>query len=384
MTAPVPQRIGTPYGKPGNWAAGHHTGVDYLAPSGTPVRAVRPATVVYAGWNGWGAAYGRTVILEAEVGGQKLRAIFAHLQEVRVKTGDAVSGERIIGISNNTGRTTGPHLHEEVRRWPYNYGDDVNPDLWNEGAPAPTPTPKPGTVTTFDVSFWNVTSPRWGFGPWGPRVRGITAEIVGEASVHGFAEVYDETQAGDLLAGLESNGEQFDRITGAAGLELFYDTAKWQLARPVHGRGYPSGVQGRCALVVHLTRKATGQRVAFVVTHGPVQSDALKRQFGAWLARLLGQIDGPIVLMGDVNRSAQDKSPRSDIRAAGFRTMRDLAAVTNESAPEFPSKGWNLSDIWVDRNDAINDTIVSGLIDLTSARLSDHRRIEATVQVTHA
>lgn len=382
MSAPVPQRIGTRYHVDGDWAAGYHTGQDFLAPNGTPVKAGRTAVVVSAGWNQWGRAYGLGVVLEAVIGGQKLRCLMAHLQSENVTPGQQVHADTVVGHSNNTGRTTGPHLHQEVRRWPYGYGDDVHPDLWNaEPAPA-LPTPRPGTKTTFDVSFWNVTSPRWGFGAWGPRVQGITAEIVGEASVYGFCEVYDEQQATDLLAALESKGRQFDRVPGSWGLELFYPTDQWRLERPVHGRGYPSGIQDRGALVVHLVHKVTGQHVAFVVTHGPVQSDALKRRFGAWLAKLLGQIDGPIVLIGDPNRSAQDKSPRSDIRQAGFRTMRELAAVTNEGADEFPSRGWNLSDIWVDRNDTINDTITGGQIDLTSPRLSDHRRIEATVVVT--
>lgn len=377
MSAPVPHRIGTGYRVPGDWAAGYHPGVDYLCPSGTPVIPGRGCRIVYAGWNGWGRAYGLTVIAEAEIDGKPFRAIFAHLQRLNVKTGDLVSAGTVIAWSNNTGRTSGPHLHEEVRHWPFSYGDDVNPNIWNTTAAPLPPKPKPGTVTSFEVSFWNIAAQRWGFGPWGPRRAGVAAELKSEAPFHGFAEIYDEAQAADLMAAV---GPNTVRNPGHSGLEFMYDGGFAVEQRPP--RYYDARVQGRGALVSHVIVRSTGQHVAFVVVHGPVQSDALKRQYGAWLARLLGQIDGPIVLMGDFNRSVDSRSPRKEIRAAGFRDMRELAAVTNEGADEFPSKGWNLSDIYVDRNDAINDTITGGQIDLTSPKLSDHRRIEATVKVT--
>src|SRR5690606_26172735 len=119
-------------------------------------------------------------------------------------------------------------------------------------------------------------------------------------------EAYGEDQAATLQSAL---GPQFIRVPGKAGLEFFYDSTKWALERAVYAGGYFSRIQGRYALVVHLVRKETGQHVAFVVTHGPVQSDALKTAFGKWLVRLLGQIDGPIVLLGDFNRSDKSKSP---------------------------------------------------------------------------
>lgn len=373
---PVPQPVGTGYGVPGNWAAGHHTGVDYLSPNGTTALSPLDGKVIYAGWNGWGAAYGRTVIIEYVVSGVTYRAIFAHLASWSVTTGQRVEKAQAVAKTNNTGNTTGPHLHFEVRHYPYNYGDDVNPSVVTSPV-ASVPAPDPGTVTVFDVCNWNVASPRW-YTPWAPRAAGINDQIRGEASVYGFQEVYAEEQAATLKTGL---GSKFTRVPGRAGLELFYDSTKWQMERPA--KSYPSGVQDRWALVAHLTRKATGQHVAFVTFHAPAATtDSVKTAYGQWLARLLGQIDGPVLLMGDANRSVEDKSPRKEIRAAGFRGMRDQAAITNESASEFPSKNWNLCDIWTDLNDSYDDKIVGGEIDLTAARLSDHRRIESTVSVT--
>ena len=135
-------------------------------------------------------------------------------------------------------------------------------------------------------------------------------------------------------------------------------------------------------LTAILTRLQTKQHVAFVVTHGPVTYPSLKTQFGKWLVKLLGQIDGPIVLMGDFNRSVHNASPRKEIEAAGFVDMRKQAAIANEGSDEFPSKGWSLSDIYTVPTGKDDADVVGGQIDLTAAKLSDHRRIEATVSIT--
>lgn len=371
---PVPNKVGTAYGVKGDWAAGYHPGEDFLSPTGTLAVAPQDAEIVYAGWYGWGRAYGLTVIGESLINGQPLRWIMAHLNRALVRTGDRVQRGQQVAVTNNTGRTSGPHLHLEVRHFPYNYGDDVDPTILTRAEPLP-PLAKPGTITTFDVSFWNVASPKW-FTPWAPRAKGIGDEIKGEASVYGFAEVYDETQARSLQAAL---GDNFQRVSGHAGLEFWYDRTKWVLDRPVKAGGYPSGVQGRYALVVHLRRKETGQHVAFVVTHAPALSPALRTQFGAWLKKLLGQIDDPIVLMGDFNTGKNNLSPRSDIRSLGYRDMREQAAIVNEGQQEFPTKGKWLSDIYTIPGK--DDHIIGGEIDLTAARLSDHRRIDARVTV---
>jgi murein DD-endopeptidase MepM/ murein hydrolase activator NlpD len=124
MANPVPgYRITTPFGKPGSWAAGKHTGVDYGAPAGTPVVAARPGRVIHTGWGGYGQAYGLHVIVEA--GGQT--DLYAHLSATAVKVGQRIKvGERI-GKVGTTGNSTGPHLHFEVRDAPHGYYDFTNP-----------------------------------------------------------------------------------------------------------------------------------------------------------------------------------------------------------------------------------------------------------------
>lgn len=348
-----------------------HRGVDYGCPTGTPVVATTAGTVVYAGrGGGYGPAFGIHVVIETG----NTWHLYGHLSAENVYAGQSVNGGQRIGLSGATGNVTGAHLHySEFTQPPAAYKSDRSPRFIDASATG-VPTTAP---TTFDVSFWNVASPRW-FTAWRPRVAGITAEIRGdelgtEASVHGFAEVYTEEQAADLQRAL---GPMFTRVSGHAGLELFYDMTKWALERTVFAGGYFSRIQGRYALVVHLRRKSTGQHVAFVLTHGPVQFNTLKAAFGRWLAKLLKDIDGPIVLLGDFNRNT--KSPRTEVEAIGYRTMRAQAAIANESLDEFPSEGWNLSDIYTIPAKA---RITGGEIDPTAARLSDHRRIEARVVV---
>ncbi|WP_055553692.1 transglycosylase family protein [Streptomyces sp. NBRC 110028] len=121
LVAPVSGPITAAYGVRGpRWASGHHTGVDYAVPVGTPVHAVAPGTVVAAGWAG---AFGCQVIIRHAEG---LYTQYAHLSALTVRSGQTVEAGRRIARSGNTGNTTGPHLHFEVRTTS-RYGSDVDP-----------------------------------------------------------------------------------------------------------------------------------------------------------------------------------------------------------------------------------------------------------------
>lgn len=94
-----------------------HSGMDFRSAVGAPVLATGNGTVIHAGWNG---GYGRMVEID-HGGGWTTR--FAHLSGISVTEGQTVASGDLIGNSGNTGRSTGPHLHYEVRR----NGDAVNP-----------------------------------------------------------------------------------------------------------------------------------------------------------------------------------------------------------------------------------------------------------------
>lgn len=94
-----------------------HSGIDFRAISGTPVTATAPGVVTKAGWNG---GYGRMVEIDH---GNGFSTRYAHMSKIGVKVGQKVQRGSKVGRVGSSGRSTGPHLHYEVRR----NGDAVNP-----------------------------------------------------------------------------------------------------------------------------------------------------------------------------------------------------------------------------------------------------------------
>ncbi|MEE1927034.1 transglycosylase family protein [Streptomyces sp. TRM 70351] len=121
-TAPVSGAgPGTAYRKAGGaWSSGYHTGVDFAVATGTKVQAVTSATVASAGWAG---AYGYQVVLRHHDG---RFSQYAHLSAISVRPGQRVNTGQTVGRSGNTGNSTGPHLHFEIRTGP-GYGSDMDP-----------------------------------------------------------------------------------------------------------------------------------------------------------------------------------------------------------------------------------------------------------------
>jgi murein DD-endopeptidase MepM/ murein hydrolase activator NlpD len=86
-----------------------HTGLDFRAATGDPVRATANGKVISSGWSG---GYGRMVEVEH---GNGLSTRYGHLSEILVKVGDPIKIGQVIGAVGSTGRSTGPHLHYETR-----------------------------------------------------------------------------------------------------------------------------------------------------------------------------------------------------------------------------------------------------------------------------
>jgi murein DD-endopeptidase MepM/ murein hydrolase activator NlpD len=86
-----------------------HTGLDFRAQMGDPVRVTANGKVVSAGWAG---GYGRMVEVDH---GNGLATRYGHLSEINVKIGEQVRIGQVIGEVGSTGRSTGPHLHYETR-----------------------------------------------------------------------------------------------------------------------------------------------------------------------------------------------------------------------------------------------------------------------------
>jgi peptidoglycan hydrolase-like protein with peptidoglycan-binding domain len=104
---PIHGKIGDPFG----WRWGRmHTGLDFPAPTGTPIGAAGRGVVTFAGWNTGG--YGNLVVVRHRLG---FETWYAHQSRIAVRVGQSVVGGSRIGWVGSTGHTTGPHLHFEVR-----------------------------------------------------------------------------------------------------------------------------------------------------------------------------------------------------------------------------------------------------------------------------
>lgn len=95
-----------------------HTGIDYGVPTGTPVHAMADGEVIIATYS---SGYGNYVVINH---GSGISTLYAHNSKLLVKVGDKVKGGEIISKSGNTGYSTGPHLHFEVRK----NGTPINPE----------------------------------------------------------------------------------------------------------------------------------------------------------------------------------------------------------------------------------------------------------------
>lgn len=97
-----------------------HTGVDFAVPEGTPVHAAASGVVSFAGERG---GYGLLVVVEHRGG---FSTYYGHLSKILVEVGQYVEQGQVIALSGNTGLSTGPHLHFEIRR----QGRPIDPLPW--------------------------------------------------------------------------------------------------------------------------------------------------------------------------------------------------------------------------------------------------------------
>lgn len=117
-----------------------HTGIDYIIPTGTSLKAVADGVVFWAEWwpkNSSPVGHGETLWIRHGWGndGRPIFSVYAHLSEYKVGVGDYVQQGQVVAISGNTGAGTGPHLHFAVgRKSPseknWTFSDWDNPNLY--------------------------------------------------------------------------------------------------------------------------------------------------------------------------------------------------------------------------------------------------------------
>jgi murein DD-endopeptidase MepM/ murein hydrolase activator NlpD len=126
--SPVPGAvIGAHFGEYGSWSR-YHTGLDFRAAYGTPIRAVKSGVVLYAGNSGDWA--GNHVAIKH---GDGKTTMSSHMSSMAVRAGQTVQAGQVIGRVGETGRAFGAHLHFELYPEGVKYGDvykAINPQPW--------------------------------------------------------------------------------------------------------------------------------------------------------------------------------------------------------------------------------------------------------------
>ena len=116
-----------------------HTGVDIPTDKGTPILAAGSGTVIWADWGLFTGVrglredpYGKAVAIRHDFGyrGKALYSIYAHMEAINASVGQWVEAGEVIGYVGETGETTGPHLHFEVRLGENSFHYTYNPELW--------------------------------------------------------------------------------------------------------------------------------------------------------------------------------------------------------------------------------------------------------------
>lgn len=121
-----------------------HEGIDIYAPNGAPILAMAAGTISRVEHNAGSGNYGIHVRIEHQVGAQRFETIYAHFQKAEVAVGQRVEAGQRIGLADNTGNSTGPHLHITLKKrgdgspWLAPNTEIVNPtpympDLWWPG-----------------------------------------------------------------------------------------------------------------------------------------------------------------------------------------------------------------------------------------------------------
>ncbi len=155
VNGPITQKFGENPEYYSQWGFPGHNGIDFAVPNGTPVVAAADGTVDKIAFENGG--YGNYVRLKHLAGTSVFYTYYAHLMHTVVAVGQSVKAGTVIAYSDDTGASTGPHLHFGLRSsnqsGPYKGYMDPLPHL---SSPQPTPPSYadfPGSIPLSDVKF---------------------------------------------------------------------------------------------------------------------------------------------------------------------------------------------------------------------------------------
>lgn len=261
VDGPLTSRFGRRWG-------GHHSGVDWAVPVGTPVRAALGGTVARARWNAVTGRTGLGVLLSHD--GHR-NTYYGHLSQLRVQPRDQVAKGQIIGLSGNTGNSTGPHLHFET----WTGGKPVNPLKYMDGLPASD------SWGDSEGSGWNVLTPLRALGDAiASTMKKAFPDggIMVDAAIEGTKEKYNQIL--DFVGGLL--GMSTDGSEGGPAV----DDAKAQVRAVAAQYGWDSGeqwsaleelVRRESSWNIHAANPSSSARGLFqkmTSIHGPVEGNA--------------------------------------------------------------------------------------------------------------
>lgn len=158
VNGPITQQFGENPQLYKKWGFPGHNGVDYGIPNGTPISAAAAGTVAVVSFENGG--YGNFVRLSHKDGSKVYYTYYAHLASAAVSAGQKVRAGDVIGYSNNTGASTGPHLHFGLKIDGENptYKGYVDPMLYfSSGGAADTEEPPTGADMPDAVKLPNLT-----------------------------------------------------------------------------------------------------------------------------------------------------------------------------------------------------------------------------------
>lgn len=223
-----------------------HNGIDYAAPSGTPIPSQTGGRVSFSGWQN---GYGNTIIVDAGAGYQHL---YGHNSRNSVSAGQMVSAGSILGLVGSTGKSYGPHVHYEVRK----NGKAVNPDNV-PAAGGMAPNVSGGAAAWRPMILQAAARMKEAVTP--AQVQGIIAQIDRESS--GNQRIFQSSAVNDinmrngnpargLLQYIPSTFRSYmvkghtDILNGMHQLLAFFNNTNWRKDLPYGRRGWgPTGAR---------------------------------------------------------------------------------------------------------------------------------------------
>ncbi|WP_435159317.1 M23 family metallopeptidase [Amycolatopsis sacchari] len=254
-----------------------HTGTDYAAADGTPILAVADGVVTVAGFSG---GYGGLIVIEHTISGQRVASAYAHMWKhgIHVSVGDRVSAGQHVGDVGSSGRSTGAHLHFEIRPggtnaaaidaepWLAEHGaEGIQPDDTTQpgcapGGDAAPPSGFPGgnpdalvddptssgQITARMAHVMNQTKaafPDTGWGCWSPRPGTVSEHPLGRACDVTFGNAIGQAATGAALENGWAVTNWLQTHAATLGVEyLIWQGKIWSLARDAEGwRPYNGG-----------------------------------------------------------------------------------------------------------------------------------------------